>query len=367
MIGAYAPSLVNFRGPLIREIVARRHDVIGMANETAPDVAAALCDLGAGYRPYPVRRGSMNPIAELRTLLSLGRTLREVRPDIVLAYTAKPVIWTGLALRAFPRVRFIAMIEGLGYAFYGENWYRRVIQKVAGWLYRGSLSRAACVIFLNSDNRAEFVRRRIMMSERSALVDGAGVDTEVFAPTPFPKGPTVFLTIARLLADKGLREYAEAARRVRARYPEAVFRLVGPEDESPDRIRIVEVQRWQDEGALEYGGAATDVRPHIAGCHVYVLPSYHEGMPRTVLEAMAMGRPILTTDAPGCRETVVPGDNGFLVPVRDVDALVARMIWFIEHRSEIGRMGARGRDIAVERFDVGRINNRMMQIIGLTA
>lgn len=205
------------------------------------------------------------------------------------------------------------------------------------------------------------------MSERSALVDGAGVDTEVFAPTPFPKGPTVFLTIARLLADKGLREYAEAARRVRARYPEAVFRLVGPEDESPDRIRIVEVQRWQDEGALEYGGAATDVRPHIAGCHVYVLPSYHEGMPRTVLEAMAMGRPILTTDAPGCRETVVPGDNGFLVPVRDVDALVARMIWFIEHRSEIGRMGARGRDIAVERFDVGRINNRMMQIIGLTA
>jgi glycosyltransferase involved in cell wall biosynthesis len=175
-----------------------------------------------------------------------------------------------------------------------------------------------------------------------------------------------FLLIARLLHEKGIREYAQAARKVKKRYPDAVFNLLGPADPSPDGVPLEEVQKWHDQGVIRYLGATNDVRPHLSVCHIYVLPSYYgEGLPRTIIEAMATGRPILTTDNVGCRETVIPGENGFLVPVRDVDALAERMIWFIEHREEWERMGRRSREMAEERFDVRIINRELMGIMGL--
>jgi glycosyltransferase involved in cell wall biosynthesis len=367
VVGAYAPSLINFRGPLIRALAAAAHEVTAMAAEAPPTVVESLRAMGACYRRYGVRRGGMNPVVEIRTLLALRRVIKEVEPHVVLAYTVKPIVWTGIALRAFPSPRFVAMIEGVGYAFHGTSWRRRAIRLLVSALYRRALERAYRVVFLNPDNLREFVSRGIVDPAKCELVNGAGVDTQTFTPVPLPRGPVSFLTIARLLGEKGIREYAEAARLVRKRYPESVFRLIGPEDESPDRIPFAEVRRWHEEGVLEYGGVADDVRPDIAACHVYVLASYHEGLPRTVLEAMAMGRPILTTDAPGCRETVVPGQTGFLVPVRDVDALVDRMTWFVENRSEIERMGQRGRAMAVERFDTRLINERLMRIMAVTA
>jgi glycosyltransferase involved in cell wall biosynthesis len=170
-----------------------------------------------------------------------------------------------------------------------------------------------------------------------------------------------------LLCEKGLREYAQAARLVKQRFPNAVFRLVGPPDTSPDGIPLAEVRVWQAQGWVEYLGETKDVRPFLSDCHIFVLPSYHEGMPRTVLEAMAVGRPILTTDVPGCRETVVPGENGYLVPRSDAKALAERITWFIENRVKWACMGQASRRMAVERFDVHKINAEMLRIMGLTA
>jgi glycosyltransferase involved in cell wall biosynthesis len=193
-------------------------------------------------------------------------------------------------------------------------------------------------------------------------VAGSGVDLSYFSEAEFPESAPTFLCIARLLGEKGLREYAQAAQIVKQRYPKAEFRLLGPADPSPDRISLDEVNTW---GTIEYLGDTNDVRPYLAVCHILVLPSYHEGMPRTVLEAMATGRPILTTNAPGCKKTVVQGENGFLVPFRDAEALAERMIWFIEHRDQWQRMGQVSRRMAEERFDVHKINAQLLRIMKL--
>jgi glycosyltransferase involved in cell wall biosynthesis len=199
---------------------------------------------------------------------------------------------------------------------------------------------------------------------RSFVVNGSGVDVREYAPAPVPDGPR-FLLIARLLGDKGVREYAQAAKRIRAQRPDVVFSLVGWIDDSPDAIGRPELDAWVAEGALNYAGRLDDVRPAIAGCSVYVLPSYHEGTPRTVLEAMAMGRAIITTDAPGCRETVKDGHNGYLVPVKSVAALVEAMQRFIDDPGLAARMGDSSRIVAVEKYDVGRVNAILLRQMGI--
>ena len=194
----------------------------------------------------------------------------------------------------------------------------------------------------------------------SCVVDGSGVDLDFYGVAPLPVWPS-FLLIARLLGDKGVREYAEAACRIRLRSPEVIFHLVGWIDENPDAISQQELDGWIAAGILEFHGRLADVRPAIANCSVYVLPSYREGTPRTVLEAMAMGRAIITTDAPGCRETVQDGKNGFLVPVRSVDALETAMQRFIADPALIKKMGKRSRAMVEEKYDVYKVNAVMLR------
>jgi glycosyltransferase involved in cell wall biosynthesis len=275
------------------------------------------------------------------------------------------VILGGLALRGLSGVSFFALISGLGYSFESGSLSRRLLRFVVSGFYRFSLGVAKGVIFQNSDNMELFISQGLAHASKCSVVDGSGVDLIRFRPTALPDGAPVFLLIARLIGDKGLREYAHAARIVKARHPNVRFRLLGPTDPSPDSVPLDEVQAWDTEKLLEYLGSAHDVRPSIADCHVYVLPSYHEGIPRTVLEAMAMARPILTTDVPGCRETVVAGKNGHLVPKADARALAEKLIWFIEHRDHWADMGQYSRQLAEERFDVRKINSEMMRIMNL--
>jgi len=198
------------------------------------------------------------------------------------------------------------------------------------------------------------------------VLNGSGVDTSHFAATPLQSSRPAFLLIARLLGDKGIREYVEAARIVKARHSETRFRLVGDLDTNPDSVSSDELYEWQAGGAVEYLGKLNDVRSAIADCSVYVLPSYYrEGTPRTVLEAMSMGRAIITTDSPGCRETVVEGKNGFLVATRSVDELVAAMEKLIERPDLIERMGVESRRIAEEKYDVHKVNSVIMREMGL--
>jgi glycosyltransferase involved in cell wall biosynthesis len=291
--------------------------------------------------------------------------MRSIKPTYVLGYTIKPVIYGSIAawLAGVPH-RF-ALITGLGYAFQGDG-QRSRLQTLVQSLYSLALARVGKVFFQNPDDEALFRQRNILKkSARSVVVNGSGVDVGSFALMHLPSGPPRFLLIARLLGDKGVREYASAANAIRANHPEVRFALVGWIDENPDSISQSELDTWVAEGTLEYLGRMADVRPAIADSTVYVLPSYREGTPRTVLEAMAMGRAIITTDAPGCRETVVEGENGLLVSVKSVDGLVHAMLKFVKDPGLASRMGTRARQIAEEKYDVHKVNAVMLREMGI--
>jgi glycosyltransferase involved in cell wall biosynthesis len=366
IVGAVPESLVNFRGKLIQRLIAHGHRVTAMAGEATPDCISSIEALGASYIPYPVNRTGRSVAHDLRTFKSLRSTFFNLRPDLVMAYTIKPVVWGGLAARTTGVPKFYALIEGLGYAFQGGSWRRRLVEVIARSLYFVALRKAIKVIFLNPDNRNVFISKGLIRSEQAAQIDGIGVDLDYYRNTPIPPGNPIFLCIARLLGDKGLREYAEAAKRVHTAHPNAQIRLLGAPDASPDGIPLKEVMSWHNAGILEYLGETRDVRPVIEASSVFILPSYHEGLPRTTLEAMSMGRPVITTDVPGCRETVVSGENGFLIPKQNVDSLVEKMVLFIQNPETCRTMGAQSRRIAERRFDVAKINADLMEILGLS-
>lgn len=365
LVASLAESLINFRGPLIaalQEKGLKVHVTAPNLPESAP-TRITLEAWGVVVHHVSISRAGINPWSDLGTLWALWRLMLRVKPDVVLGYTIKPVIYGSLAawLAGVPR-RF-ALITGLGYAFTGKaTGLRAWIKGAAQTLYKQSLARVDKVFFQNPDDEALFRDLRLLpASTHSVVVNGSGVDVSKYAVCALPQGDIRFLLIARLLGDKGVLEYAMAAARIKTNYPFVQFSLVGWIDHTPDAIAQHELDSWIKSGALEYFGRMEDVRPAIAACSVYVLPSYREGTPRTVLESMAMGRPIITTDAPGCRETVIDGDNGFLVPVKSVDALVAAMERFINEPDLAARMGKRSREIAEEKYDVHKVNAVMIR------
>lgn len=367
VIAGYAPSLIGFRGPLISALQEKGMHV----HVAAPDlllgdaVRVQLEAKGLVVHNIPLQRTGTNPLRDFRSLWSLWRLLRRVQPHYLLSYTVKPVIYGTLAawLAGVPH-RF-ALITGLGYAFMeqssGSGPKRGRVKALVQSLYFHALAKAHKVFFQNPDDEAVFRRLGLLPpAVPSVVVNGSGVDVTAYAVAPQPATGMQFLLIARLLGDKGVREYAEAARRIRATNPSVHFALVGWIDSNPDSISQQELDRWVNEGTVNYLGRLSDVRPAIACSHVYVLPSYREGTPRTVLEAMAMGRAVITTDAPGCKETVVDGHNGFLVPVKSVDALEQAMLKFVNDPSLVTRMGNRSRRVAEEKYDVHKVNAVML-------
>lgn len=365
VLGALPESLVVFRGPLMQAMIAHGHRVIACASGASTAVRARLAELGVRYVDVPFRRTGLSPLRDLASLRALIGLMRAERPDMVLAYTIKPVVYGGLAARLTGRPEFFAMIEGVGYAFASRERAAWLAAMIARPLYRMTLAGASRVFFLNPDNLALFARLGLLRSTRqAALLNGIGIDLDEFRPAPLPD-QTSFLLIARLLTSKGIVEYVEAARLVKAKHPGVRFRLVGWIDEHPEAVREADLQTWIREGTVDFLGRLEDVRPAIADCSVYVLPSYHEGLPRTVLEAMAMGRAIVTTDAPGCRETVVPGVNGRLVPVGDVPALAAAMESYLHDPAEIARAGAASRSMAVRKYDVHAVNEMILRVMEL--
>ena len=369
IVSSQPRSITNFRGALIEALVARGCDVHAAAPSLFQDTESRdwLQARGVTCHDIPLARTGLSVIGDLRALRDLHRLMRGVRPDLVLAYTVKPVIWGMVAAWLAGVPRRVALITGLGYAFVGEaRGKRAVIRRLVSRLYKTALRRATLVFFQNPDDRDDFMRWGILPGDVPVvIVNGSGVDTDFFAETDLPDPPVRFLLIARLLRDKGIREYAEAAAHLRQAHPDAEFHLVGPHDSNPEAIGEAEVLAWQRAGQIIWHGRLDDVRPAIAAAGVYVLPSYREGTPRSVLEAMSMGRPVITTDAPGCRETVEDGVNGYLVPVRDADALAAAMERFLVDPDLVRRMGARSRAIAVEKYDVHKVNAVMLEAMGL--
>lgn len=366
LIAGFPDSLLHFRGPLIEALLNCGLDV-HVAAPDLPDGSELRIRLeakGLIVHSIPLLRTGMNPLADLKTLLALWSLMRSIRPDFVMGYTIKPVIYGAIAAWFAQVQHRFALITGLGYAFQGEG-KRGALRSLVQRLYAIALQRTHKVFFQNPDDEALFRSNGILKSEvPSVVLNGSGVDVAAFDVSPLPSEP-VFLLIARLLGDKGVREYVEAAREIRLTWPSVRFLLVGWIDENPDAVKEGELDAWIQEGVVEFLGRIADVRPAIAKASVYVLPSYREGTPRTVLEAMAMGRAIITTDAPGCKETVLDGINGFLVPVREVLPLVAAMRKFLDSPDLISSMGCQSRRIVVEKFDVHKVNSVMLNEMGI--
>jgi glycosyltransferase involved in cell wall biosynthesis len=381
VIGGISHSLINFRGPLLKTLLLAGHSVFTVAGCTSPSEHQRLTALGVVHFDIPMDRAGLNPLKDFQLLVHYTRLLYQIRPDYLLSYTIKPVIYGSIAAAIARIPHVFSIITGLGYGFAGTSIKRRLLTKICSILYKISLWNNAVVFFQNPDDETLFYENRIIRyGARTKIINGSGVDLNHYSSAALPESPT-FLLIARLLAEKGIREYAAAAKIIKNKYPKAMFYLVGSIDPNPSSISKTELENWIEDGVLNYLGFVEDVRKIIAKTTVYVLPSYYrEGTPRTILEAMAMGRAIITTDAPGCRETVhsetictnrvngnkiQKGSNGFLVPVRDVASLAKAMESFILDVSLAPKMGICSLKIASFKYDVHSVNTEILKAMEL--
>lgn len=367
IVGNYGPLVLNFRGKMIQAFRRAGNNVLVCAPALAgSDVEDTLNYWGVETHAIGLERQGVNPFQDLRTVRALFRAFQSWEADTVFSYNAKPVVYGSVAGR-LAGARCYAMMTGLGYPFTASTWRARLVRVIMVCLYRVAYQCCEAVIFQNPDDRDLMLKFGTLPSSTSTtIVGGSGVDTDHFQPVPLPERP-VFLCVARLLAEKGIREYVEAARQIGANHPEARFLLAGDFDSAvPKSVTEHELDTWREEGTIEYLGYLDDVREGIAEAAIYVLPSYREGTPRSVLEAMAMGRPIITTDVPGCRETVEPSDNGWLVAPCNVDELTDAMSWMIDHPERWEDMGNESRSLALKHFDVEIVNRSIMNLMGLS-
>jgi len=362
-------SLVCFRIDLLKAMVAGGHEVIALAPDDDADSVATLEGAGVRFARIPMARTGTNPFADLRTLASLYIQMRRLAPDVVLAYTMKPIVYGGIAARLAGVPRRFALFTGFGFLF-GEGSHglrTSAIRRLTIMLHRRALA-GLDGAFAYNEADAEDIRKHDMMSVDTPLtmIDGSGVDIERFSPSLPRAAPPTFLLVSRLLWEKGIGEFVAAARLLKRDYPDARFQILGPFDPNPSMITRSEMDAWIAEGSIEYLGETRDVRPFLASSTVFVLPSYYrEGIPRSLLEALAVGRPVITTDLPGCRETVRHGENGFRVPPRDVEALAGAMRAFLDDEVLAPMMGERSRLMAEERFDVRLINRKLLSAMDL--
>ncbi|MGF6781260.1 glycosyltransferase family 4 protein [Paraburkholderia sp. GAS334] len=341
-------AIYTYRQGLIRMLVSKGVDVTVIApRDRTFDL---LTEMGCRCIDLPVASKGTSPRDDLRTFWALYRLYRTIRPDVVFHYTIKPNIYGSIAAK-LAGVASVAVTTGLGYVFIQQSRAAQVAKK----LYRFAFRFPREIWFLNHDDEAAFVDQKLLVyPERARLLHGEGVDLDQFAFAPLVERERfTFVLIGRLLWDKGVGEYVEAARRLRARYPHARFLLLGPVGvDNPSAITRDEVDAWQREGVIEYAGEAHDVRPFIVDADCVVLPSYREGVPRTLMEASAMGRPIVATDVPGCREVVADGVNGWLCEVKSADSLAAKLAQMLDMSGDERRaMGERGRKKVASEFD----------------
>lgn len=366
IITSNAYSLANFRGPLIEAMRARGLRVYALAPDFDEKTRARMLRLGAEPIDISLERTSMRPLRDFVDMVRLSILLRRLDPDMTLSYFIKPVIYGSLAAWAAGVDRRYALVAGLGYVFAadGTSTRRRWLQRVVARLYSLAFRSCRRVFFQNADDVARFVDAGLLPRQKAVQLTGTGVDLKRFALAPPVLRPIRFLLMARLLREKGIVEFVEAGKIVRRSHPDAELVLLGGFDPNPGGLTPDQVNRWVDEGAVRWLGHVDDVVPAIKASSVYVLPSYYrEGVPRSTQEAMAVGRPVITTDWVGCRDTVVEGVNGFLVPTRDVKALAEAMQRFIEDPGLVARMGLESRALAEQRFDVDRINDEMLRVM----
>lgn len=368
LVASYAPSFINFRFNLIKMLRSAGHEVIAIAPEFDLEVSEKLAEIGVTTETINLARTGLNPLADLKTILAMTKMFRQINPDVVMGYTPKAALYTAMAGYLAKVPRRVPLVTGLGFSFISaQGGKAKLVRCITLMLYRLAFTCSTSAVFQNKDDQAFLASQEALpASLATTLVNGSGVNLEHYAQRPLP--PTTngirFLMIARLVRYKGVREYTDAVRVIRAKYPAAHFTLIGDCETGPARMSEDEIARALE--VVDHVAYTGDVRPFIEACHVYVLPSYLEGMPRSVLEALSIGRAIITTDTNGCRDTVLEGKNGFLVPVGDSQAIASAMQKFLQQPDLIGRMSIASRALCEERFSDEVVNRNMAKGLGLT-
>jgi len=359
-------TLFNFRCGLIRALQKQGAKIIG-GGAGSDGFEEKIRGLGVPFFDLPVDKRGINPVSDLKLLFALYRWYRKERPDIVHHFTIKPIIYGSIAARYAGVPKVVNTITGLGYVFTEDD--RKWLRSIVHFLYRLALRGTDFTFFQNADDQRYFLTNNLTHGHDTFVLPGSGVDCDHFRPAlddgEAPDGSVTFLMLSRLLKDKGVHEFVEAARQVRQDCPGSEFLLLGRRDErNPSVIAKKDLDGWQSEGIVKWLGEAEDVRPIIADADVVVLPSYREGLPRSLLEAAAMAKPAITTDTVGCRDAVEHGRTGLLVPVKDSAALADAMKEMIKNPDMRLRMGREGRRRVKERFDERIVLKKILQVYG---
>lgn len=364
VISSHTTSLFWFRLDMMKEFVNSCHTVIALGPDPESYWKAKFKEHNIEYKQLYVERNGINPLKDFKTLKELIKFMNKEKPDKIFVYQAKTVIYGSIAAKLNGISDVYPLIAGLGSIFRGTGFKNRIIKTILKIEYWVACKFSKKVFFQNNDDKNEFISNGLIEVDKAVIINGSGVNLEKFNQVPLPKEPA-FLFIGRIIKDKGIIEYLEACREIKDKHPHIRCLLVGPYDSNPSAVKPEELKPYIDNGIIEYFGEQNDVRPFIEQCSTFVLPSYHEGTPKTVLEAMAMGRPIITSNAPGCRETVIDNVNGFLVEVRDIPGLVNKMECLVCNPNLSEKMGSASLKLATEKYDVKIVNHAIMQTMGL--
>lgn len=371
LIGTTAECVYNFRKDLILTLVAKGYEVYAFTTDYIPSELEKISILGATPVPYIFSRGGLNPLNEIKNTIILYQKIKKINPYLVLSYFAKPAIFGTIAAKMAKVPRIFAMLEGLGYTFTeqpeGLSTKTKIIRKSQIALFKLALPLADGVIFLNHDDPKDLLENNKIRVNKKHILGGIGVNLEDFSYTiRYPEKDMKFLFIGRLLKEKGIHEFVQAAKIVKNRYPSTKFIVLGGIDKSNlGSLTEIEIKKLVETNLIIHPGRVDNIVEWIVESDVFVLPSYREGIPKSTQEAMAIGRAVITTDVPGCRETVIDGVNGFIAPKWDSQALAEKMIYFIEHPEKVTQMGEESYKIAQERFDSAKVNDRLLNILNL--
>lgn len=364
VLSSHTPSLFWFRMDMMKDFQVHGYDVYALGNESEDKWKEKFEEYGIVYEQIVIERNGVNPLKDLQTLLSICSVLKRLSPDKIFTFQAKTVIYGGIAAKQLGIKEVYPLIAGMGSVFLKNDLKTKIIRKIMVQEYKYSMKNCPAVFFQNHDDEMIFRNNGIIKKQKIVLLPGSGVNCEKFTLQTMPE-EFGFLCISRLIRDKGVYEYLEACRIIKQTHPNVRCLLVGPYDSNPSAISQEELKPYLKEGVVEYFGEQEDVRPFLKQCNVFILPSYREGTPKTNLEAMASGRAIITTDAPGCKETVVDKSNGFIVPVKNIKAIVEKMEIFIANPNLASEMGKAGRTMVEKKFDVKLVNemiNNTMQL-----
>jgi glycosyltransferase involved in cell wall biosynthesis len=363
IIGGKAWSIINFRGSLIKKLVEKGYEVTAVSSEATKSELEKIKNIGASYIDIQLKSNTISILKDIVYFLKLKRIIFKLNPNIIISYTMKPIVYSGLAIFFKKNINFFPLITGLGNIFNTKKINLYPIKIILILLCKIALRNAKILIFQNNDNLQYFKKLKIAPKTKKIIIEGSGVDIDYFNIEPFTNKNITFLLIARLLKDKGIIEYIKAAKKIKSKIKNINFNLIGPKDASNNRVDFDYIKKNHNAKIINYLGFQKNVKPFIADSHVYVLPSYHEGLPRSVLEAMAMGRPIITTRVSGCKETVINNKNGFLIPCKNINILIEKMMWFITNKKKILIMGQKSRNLVEEKFSSKKIDNEFIKLL----